>query len=145
MTPTPKVQCETNVRRWLRHHGIDDYSPFVLTEPDRAWLTRDEYVENAFKRMEQNGLLEERWAGNHGRNVIRAYRETVGRGAAQIVIHDVTIEIDFDYWQPWDLVGFVGHGIEVIGNRVFRKKTDPFRVAKQLAKRGINAVDNLSV
>jgi len=49
------------------------------------------------------------------------------------------IEIDFDLWQPWDLIGWIGHGWEVMTNRLRKRKTDPFRVAEMLRERGINA------
>lgn len=57
--------------------------------------------------------------------------------------HDTAIgEIDFDAGNPTfdelaDAPGIILHGLEVLKNKLFRKKTNPFRIAWMLRKRGI--------
>jgi hypothetical protein len=53
----------------------------------------------------------------------------------QIVEHSTgLVEVDFDLWNPaYGALPLIFHGIEV----VWPGKTDPFKVAKGLAKRGI--------
>ncbi len=86
-----------------------------------------------------HGIIEKRFAGNHGSDIVIGYRECVSRCAAQIIVHKELIEIDFDHWQPWDVVGGVGHLWEVLRNKIGKRRTDPFAIAADLRKRGIDA------
>ncbi len=100
MTPTPEAQCAANVRAWLSKHGLGSQREFRLVECDRAWLPRDAGLETLLSRMCAEGILEKRYAGNHGPNIVVGYRECVSRCAAQVIVHDSGIEIDFDSYQP---------------------------------------------
>jgi len=131
-------QCAANVVAWLAHCGFDPGRDPFLNEADRTWFIRDSAWDAAILRMFNSGLIERRHAKNHGVDVVDGYRECTGRCAAQIVVHRGSIEVDFDHWQPWDLAGVIGHGIEVVRNKLGRRKTDPFEIAGQLKKRGIH-------
>ena len=71
------------------------------------------------------------------------YRETVLRISNQIVIHttmdgDPTMaESDFDLFNPErGLAGLIPHGVEFAWNKITGAKTNPFKVARELYKRG---------
>ena len=131
-------RCRRNVAAWLHHHGVIAMPPW-REEVDRCFFRRDEHTLRQLRVLEARGVLEHRWAGNHGKDIYMAFRECVPRCAAQVIVHADEIEVDFDLWQPWDVVGWIGHGWEVMTNRLRKRKTDPFRVAEMLRKRGINA------
>ena len=69
------------------------------------------------------------------------YRERVPRYSAEIVFHhNETIEIDFDYYNPdYGLLYMMLHGFECLKNRLpwRKRKTDPFKIAAGLKKRGV--------
>ena len=137
MTLTPEAQCAANVKAWMANHGL--YLAFTTVLPDRVFMPRDLAFEVRLSEMCAAGVIENRFAGNHGKYVQVAYRECVSRCAAQIVVHDHAIEFDFDFWQPWDVVGGVGHLWEVLRNKLGHRKTDPFEIAEGLKSRGIYA------
>ncbi len=130
-----EAQCAANVSAWMAKHGLD--LPFVTILPDRVFCQRDMAFEIRLSELCDKGVIEKRFAGNHGKYVQVAYRECISRGAAQIIVHEQSIEIDFDHWQPWDVVGIAGHLWEVMQNHLGKRKTDPFAIAKSLRKRGI--------
>lgn len=132
-------QCAANVVAWLAHHGFDPKMDPFIKDQDRTWFIRNSAWDAFVSRMLVSGATERRSASNHGVDVVDGYRECVSRCAAQVIVHRGSIEIDFDMWQPWDLVGWVGHGIEVAKNKIGKRKTDPFKIAEQLRKRGIHA------
>ena len=137
MTPSAEAQSAANVRAWMRRYGLR--LPFTATESDRVWLPRDFVFELRITELCAAKVIEERDASNHGSNVEIGYRECVSRCAAQIVVHRNIIEIDFDLWQPWDVIGWFGHGWEVVRNKLGNRKTDPFEVSAGLKKRMIYA------
>ena len=133
----PSMKCLENVDSWLQYVGMPEPWMLLKRDEDRVFLKRTKSLEDGIKRLAIENKIEEADASLHGADVEIGYRECVGRCAAQIVIHKDSIEIDFDYWHPWDLVGLIGHGWEVFSNKIKKKKTDPFKVAKMLEKRGV--------
>lgn len=133
-------QCAANVIAWLAYCGFNPGREPFLKDSDRTWFIRDAAWDATILRLRNSGLIERREAKNHGTDVVDGYRECVSRCAAQIVVHKTAIEVDFDFWQPWDVVGVIGHGIEVVRNKISKNKTDPFEVAKRLKKRGVHVV-----
>lgn len=130
--------CELNVRSWLKYRGLDPNRAFTRVDEDRVFLERDhEFESEIFRLCKDLKVLDQCYCGNHGPTAVLGYREAIGRCAAQIVIHTDCIEIDFDYWRPWDVVGLIGHGWEVLTNRISRSKTDPLKIQKELRKRGV--------
>lgn len=130
-------QMLENVEAWMRAYG----APSIWIwgeEPDRVWFKSGEDWPVWVARMAQDGRLVPGNYRNHGETAIVGWREAVGRYGAQLVEHEDGLwEIDFDYWNPWDVVGVVGHLGEVVGNKLRKRKTDPWKVAKGLRKRGI--------
>lgn len=141
MKPTDeqkRIRCRRNVEAWAHHHGLQFLGEWRV-QVDRVHVPRTPRLVEQLLLMESRGKLEHRWAGNHGKDVYMAFRECVPRCAAQVIVHADEIEVDFDYWQPWDGVGWIGHAWEVATNRLWKRKTDPFKVAEMLRERGINA------
>ena len=134
-----RARCRANVAAWCAYHALGPISGEWRVFEDRCYFPRTPRLVEQLLLLESRGKLEHRWAGNHGRNIYMAFRECVPRCAAQVIVHAEEIEIDFDLWQPWDVVGWIGHCWEVMTNRLRRRKTDPFRVAEMLRQRGINA------
>lgn len=126
-----------NVEAWMRFQG----APTIWIwgeEPDRVWFKSGDDWEGWVARMAAEGRLVPGNYRNHGPTAIAGWREAVGRYGAQLVKHEGGLwEIDFDYWNPWDVVGLVGHLAEVAVNKLKNVKTDPVKVAKGLRKRGI--------
>lgn len=137
MKISKEAQCEKNVRNWLTVHNIPALH-FLAAESDRCWFERTTDMEFAVRVLALKGVLTESDASLHGPSVVIGYRENYSRGSAQVVIHTEAIEVDFDYWNPQDVVGWIGHGWEVLMNKIGRKKTDPFKIAKLLKKRNID-------
>lgn len=139
MKLTPEQRCAANIAAWARHVGLDLPLPF-REEPDRCWYKGGWNLDSSLEWLISDGKLIAGNYKNHGKTAIAGWRESRGRCSAQVVRHDGGIyEIDFDLWNPWDLVGLIGHGWEVATNRLRRRKTDPFKVAEILRERGINA------
>jgi hypothetical protein len=138
MKLTAEQQCAVNCLAWWAKHG--GLTPRITkAEPDRVWLEKCGLLVGHIKRLAAENVLVEAYAKNHGPTVIIGYREARTRTAAQVIIHTHAVEMDFDHWHPWDLVGLVGHGWEVATNKLGRRKTDPEKIAAALRKRGINA------
>ena len=141
MKPTDdqkRHRCRRNVEAWAHHHSLQFLGEWRV-EVDRVYVPRTPRLVEQLLMLEARGKLEHRWAGNHGKEVYMSFRETVPRCAAQVIVHPAEVEVDFDFWQPWDVVGWIGHAWEVATNRLRRRKTDPFKVAEMLRERGINA------
>ena len=135
----PEQRCFKNIAAWARHVGLDLPLP-VKEEADRCWYKGGFNLDSSINRMVRAGELVPANYKNHGETAIDGWRESRGRCTAQIVAHKNGIyEIDFDLWNPWDLVGLIGHGLEVATNKLGRRKTDPFKVVEMLRERGINA------
>lgn len=134
---TPSEQCAANCLAWWRAHGR---TPRILkAEADRVWFEQCDGLQAGINQLLRSGILVEANAKNHGDTVIVGYREARTRTAAQVIIHSHAVEMDFDYWHPWDLVGAIGHGWEVVTNKLGRRKTDQSKIAAALRERGIDA------
>jgi hypothetical protein len=136
---TPEMRCYANISAWARHVGIE-LSNAVEMRPDRCFFAPSWTMAESVKYVVSRGDLRGANYRNHGPTAVAGWREARGRCAAQIVLHDDgRHEIDFDHWNPWDVVGIVGHGWEVVTNKLGRRKTDPVKISAALRKRGINA------
>lgn len=140
---SPEEQCLWNIQSWLRAVGAPNTLKLSKACVDRCffhdtggeftkWLRRE--AETGYGRFDNLG-----WS----------YREQVPTTSAEVTIHngwvsmhDVwTVEIDFDYYNPYYGVLYaLLHAAECLKNKWpwKKSKTDPFRIAKGLKKRGIN-------
>jgi hypothetical protein len=138
---SPLSQCEANIDAWAQHHGFQIMPPFKR-EVDRCWY-RGVAVQNMTQKLIERGVLVPGNYKNHGPTAVAGWREAKTRTAAQVCKHvmagDTVYEIDFDHWHPWDLVGVIGHAVEVARNKLARRKTCPYEIAKALRKRGVDA------
>ena len=111
-------QCELNCRAWMQWFGLYQSPPYPLhsVEQDRCF----------FKIS---------W-------LYKSFRESVPRYGAEVTYHGKgrLLEIDFDYYNPsYGLYYAIMHFFtEFLYHKVFRTKTDPFKVAEGLIKRGID-------
>lgn len=138
MKLTPEQRCSVNCLAWWRAHG--GIVPRVQkAEADRVWFDKCGLLMGTIKQLAKEGVLVEAYAKNHGETVLYGYREARTRTAAQVIVHTHAVEMDFDHWHPWDLAGLIGHGIEVVTNKLGKRKTDPEKIAAALRKRGIDA------
>jgi hypothetical protein len=139
---SPEWQCWQNICDWARHVGIEP-SQAIKREPDRCWFQHSWNMEAGINRLIEAGTLIPGNYKNHGQTAVAGWREARTRTAAQICLHMIdgakVWEIDFDHWSPVDVVGAIGHAIEVVRGKLARKKTCPDAIAAGLRKRGINA------
>lgn len=137
MIPTPEAQCALNQARWWAHHGYPVPTP-IRTAPDRCFYAATDELLTHIADLAGRGILRQTARpANHGSDVLRGYREDVGRCSAQIVVHREEVEMDFDEHNPRDLVDGIGHALEVIKNHATGSKTDPFLISRLLQARGI--------
>lgn len=131
-------QCHANVETVLAHHKL---IPGILLAimTDRVLYRR---VKPFMRRLEQ--LVPEhfeKWPfnRNHGLTAIDGWRERTAKCSMQIVEHDHgVLEVDFDLYNPnHGLLPAIGHLFEVWTPG----KTDPFKVARGLRKRGLDVPD----
>ena len=136
---TPEWRCWLNICAWARHVGIE-LSNAVEMRRDRCFFAPSFNMAESVKYVVSRGDLKPANYRNHGETAVAGWREARGRCAAQIVLHDDgRHEIDFDFWNPWDVVGLAMHGVEVVVNKLGNRKTDPVKISEALRKRGINA------
>ena len=138
MKLTPELRCWANISAWARHVGIE-LSNAVDMQPDRCFFAPSYNMRVSIEYVILRGHLKPANYRNHGPTAKAGWREPRGRCAAQVIDHGDRWEIDFDHWNPWDLVGVVGHGWEVVTNKLGKRKTDPVKISAALRKRGINA------
>jgi hypothetical protein len=137
MKLTREQQSAANCLAWWKAHG--GLVPRIKeARPDRVYFERCGLLLASIKQLAKDKVLREASAKLHGDTVVIGYRETRTRTSAQVIIHTDCVEHDFDHWHPWDLVGLVGHTVEVLSNKLGRRKTCPYRVARELRKRGIH-------
>lgn len=140
-----KLCCVGNCINWIREQSkVINYDwppPYVLDlvptvfDSDRTYFKYTEWLREFIQKLSAANIIdmcpEPSLRNLHGPTAVFTYREKRSRYAAQLTIHSNNlVEIDFDYWRPWDLVGLIGHGIEVISNRFRKTKTDPYKVAE---------------
>ena len=143
MEQSPESICLKNVTCWLKYRNIPDPAP-ISVSVDRVFFPKYSDMRSAIYSAVSDGVLIPANYKNHGKTAVAGYRENCGTYSAQVVIHVDRIEIDFDYFNPWDVVGIVGHAWEVVGNKLFGRKTDPRKVAKALRERGVIKDDGIS-
>lgn len=132
------VPILNNCIAWFKHYNIPVPQVYYIA-PDRVLFKTNPQLELAIDQMYTAGQLQLDSGSGHGLMIDRAYRESVGRGAAQLVFHKWgALEMDFDLAHPWDVVGIIHHGWEVIKNKLTKSKTNQEKVAALLRKRGID-------
>lgn len=130
-------QAARNFAAWWAQHGIT-LEPLHVSS-SRAWYRRGAYIDAVIAGLASEGVLLPADASNHGVDVDQGYREDVAGVSAQIVVHSWFIEMDFDLHNPTrDLVSAIGHVGELLANKVTGQTTDPFEVAVELRKRGLD-------
>jgi hypothetical protein len=138
VTPTPEAQSALNQARWWAHHGYVPPDP-IRTAADRCYYAATNQLLTAICDLVVSGVLvQTARPANHGGTALRGYREDVGRCSAQVIVHQSEVEMDFDLYNPRDIVDGIGHAVEVLRNKWTGGKTDPFKIAAQLRKRGIH-------
>lgn len=135
--------CLKNVTNWLKFRNIPYPVPLSVSQ-DRVLFPKLTAMRAAIYRSVADGILFPGNYKNHGKTAVDGFRENCGTYSAQVIIHVNHIEVDFDYFNPWDVVGIIGHGWEVARNKILGRKTDPRKVAKALKERGIGEDDNIS-
>ena len=134
---TPEAQAALNFARWWSYHGVI-VEPLHTTS-SRAWYRRSLYLDAVIAALAGRKILLPAEAGNHGVDVEHGYREDVAGVSAQLVVHSWFLEMDFDFHDPTrDLVSAVGHVGELFVNKITGHTTDPFAVAVELRKRGLD-------
>lgn len=138
------LQMRANVEALLSGHyklilpGIDS------TLVDRIMFHRTEQFMADFLELVKRGcfLPWNHAIRAHGVTARRGWRENVMRYSCQIIEHHDQVECDFDYWNPgYGMAPIIGHLIEWLHNRQSGKKTDSFKVARGLRKRGLFVPD----
>lgn len=123
-----QAQCLANIHAVLKHYRMPQ--PVLLkAEQDRCWFGDSMgFVADYHARLK----------GVHFTN----HRENVARFAMELTFHPAGhIEIDFDLYNPHFGAGVaLCHMAECAWNFLRRRKTDPFVIARGLAKRGIEGV-----
>ena len=131
-------QVELNVMAGLACYGLP--RPLILAnQSDRLTLVRSSEFIAKIEELTARNLFETwNFVRNHGLSAIRGWRERVARCSMQIIEHQVTIEVDFDLFNPgMGALPAVGHFAEIL----WPGKTDPFRIMAGLRRRGIPVED----
>lgn len=119
------MQCLANIRAVLGHYGMVQ-PELISPHQDRCFFRRSA------------GFVAD-YAAHHSGVTFTKGRENVGRCAMEITLRDKSIEIDFDYFNPhFGLGPLLLHGVECAVNYFASRKTNPYRVAAGLRKRGID-------
>lgn len=129
------LQCLTNIQAGFDYHKLPQLQ-VASTLVDRVFFKEEPEF---FDRL--NNLPFDKWdiVFDHGTTATGGWREAVAMYSMQIVRHSSgLIEVDFDICNPdYGLAPLIGHGIECL----WPGKTNPFKVAKGLRKRGFNVKD----
>ena len=136
-------QCEANIRAGLSYHDIE-VGRLLIAGEDRCFFRPGSNFHPGIERAVDDGRFEP-WnhcIKDHGESAFCGWRETVARCSMQIIwhaIHDDSVECDFDYWNPdHGLLLAMLHFGELLHNKLRHSKTDPFKIAKMLRKRGFD-------
>jgi hypothetical protein len=125
MGRSPEMQCLANIRAVFAHYG--------MRQPELIEARQD----RCFFRWSAGFVAD--YAAHHSGVTFTKGRENVARCAMEITIHDKSIEVDFDYWNPLYGAGLaLLHGLECAVNYFASRKTNPYRIAAGLRKRGID-------
>lgn len=133
-----KHTVKTNFDAWCKYHGVTFEEPLEV-EVDRIWYLKNQSNMESVKKLTDGEILEVQIPApkNHGKTALYGLRERTHKGSLQLIVHVHRIEVDFDYYNPWDVIGLIRHGFEVFVNWFKKKKTDQNKIAKILSERGI--------
>lgn len=157
---TPEERCWKNYLAWERKQPDAIVWPLaegkrLKTERDRIWLVLGATEFRALQRALKTGNFTPGSYKLHGPSAFESYREKVPFASVQITFHDTLdavkmfgstledaeriVEWDVDFGNPgWgDLATLGAHALEVLKNKLFRRKTNPFIIAKLFERRGI--------
>ena len=125
-------QCLANLEAWIVALGLPALVPLAVLEDRVIFRYSDPFVEAIAARSDFS-----RWDAvtGHGATAHRGWRERRATCSAQVIEHTGgPIEIDFDLFNPdYGAAPALGHLLECLRPG----KTDPFRIQRALAKRGI--------
>lgn len=159
---TKEQRCLANVEAWFDEKLPVDLAPVwsLRVQSDRVWYRLPDFAFRELDNWLLQGIRQKRFTigshALHGDSAFRSYREAVPFASLQVTWHhpegtafehvfdpgDKICEVDFDAGNPTfdelaDAPALVLHGLEVLKNKLFRRKTNPFRIAWMLRKRGI--------
>lgn len=135
-------QCAENIRATIAYFGLPQMT-FLTTQVDRVTATIPDGFDAAMKEMVRTGAFYT-WDYGIEDHLIsevptaeKGWRDRFARASTQIVQHKTgVLEIDQDFYNPDRGAGpGLFHLFEVLANKLGRKKTNPFRIAKVLKKR----------
>jgi hypothetical protein len=134
-------QCYQNVLCGVHYYHLPVEPEPESVAKDRVHFHRDPALKAAMGEKVHTGQFRPAkgdFKKFHGLTAEAAWRETTPYCSMQVVLHPNLVEIDYDVCNPdyGDAATFVGHGIEVL----WPGKTDPFRIARGLKKRGLPVV-----
>ena len=139
-----ELQAYQNFVYGLKHHGLDHYvrldSPLADLQKYRLYVPANPGVE---KFLDENPLFgrDKVFLKSCHAGACASWREHISPASMQVLLvfrkGHLMIEVDYDLRRPWwDVVNTVGHLVEVVGNRIRGRRTDPFRVRELLNARG---------
>lgn len=109
---------------------LEDRVFFIRTPEFDEWLKNSDAFASVLGGHQYRG----EWAQ-------ATYRQKIPTYSMNLQVYERFVEADIDYYNPdlWnsDLRGIIGHLFEVTVNFFWKRKTDPFKVAKELRKRGV--------
>lgn len=132
------AQMTANARAMFKYYGLPDLDLTYALIDKTFFFRRPEFVQKLDKLVPKDF---ETWAfnRNHGVTAVQGWRERRMCYSAQIIEHSWGgIEVDFDYFNPnYGILPVLGHLLECLTPG----KTNSFKVAKNLRKRGIKTPD----
>lgn len=145
-----KVQTLVNVRAMFSkllgvEHWINSKLVAFKLEDDRCYLNCDD-VDNVVMQLSQSDkFYSDNNVSHHGETAEYGWRSYTSP-SLHVILHQHNevefFEMDVDRYGTYDLVNIFGHTAGLFYHRFFKKKTNPFRIAKVLKKKGykINTV-----
>lgn len=139
-------QCRENIEAVLAHYGFPPLQVMAVQSDRLTALVTPESLDHLEKLVDAQDFLVWKYNKNHGSTAKYGWREAMATCSMQIVLHEVvhgelvylTFEIDIDEFNPgMGVAPAIAHTGEVLRNKLTRGKTDPFRIALGLYKRGI--------
>lgn len=127
-------QSEANCRAIFTHYNLPQLE-LAESRKDRCFFHYSAAFDKRLQELVDTGWFV--W-------LICSYREVVGRYATEITMDWQIMEVDIDYFNLYPKQGLaytMGHICEFFYNKLTWSKTNPFRVARGLRKRGISVED----
>lgn len=130
------AQCSANILAVLRWYKLPDVQ-VVAAQTDRIMAIAPQVFAEELGHRQAFDTW--RFNRNHGTTATTGWRENVATCSLQIVEHSTgMLEIDIDYFNPNFGAGVaLWHGFEIVANKLWKRKTDPFKIKARLLKRGI--------